>query len=460
MSPQPSVLLITIDDLRFDGVFPNLQTDIPEYPVLDELSSDGAIAYRCHANATGTKRSFPGIFSGQHYYRYGGDTEGFDETRPHLAEVLQDQGYETAGFHSNPFLDEQYGYARGFDYFNSQPDGAITDGLKERTVKRATNVITDNDRLFSAARTTISLVGSHFGVDPRGQPYADAAEMNSRALAILEDLSTPFFLWVHYMDVHSPWYPRQNTRSEGVTEREAMKAFHRYRRDPEGVGEATISLLKRLYYGEVEYLMQHLNELLDGVRERTSDLFSVLVSDHGEAFGEHGYYRHPWGVHNELTHVPFFVGGSGRESTARIRTPTTTLDVAPTILEAAGLPSDDQDGIPIQRQLDRDDRYVVSQSGPPDRGVMMVSNRRWKLIKNYKTGSVELFEYATDYDETTDCSNEHSEIVKELSAVLNDVRADILEDVDAGPEDGDGGADSVSGDVKQRLEHLGYADDL
>jgi len=453
-----SIVLITIDDLRYDGVFENEDASRPRFEPLRKLASDGIVCTRMFSNASGTKRSFPGMFSGCHYYRFGGETEYYEDERPHLAEDLQERGYHTAGLHSNPFLNEQYKYDRGFNRFNPSLDTEISQDLRSRFVQKVTDQITRNDFLFGAARKTISLIGSTVGIDPRGQPYADADTITNQAISILESLEEPMFMWVHYMDVHSPWHPHPNTRSEGVSEREAIAAFHRYRRDPEGIDEETMDLLKRLYYGEVEYLMPRIDELLATVDETCTDPIVLLVSDHGEAFGEHGYYRHPWGLHNELTHVPCLVGGLGYNETEVVSSPTSTLDVRPTLLEAAGGPPAERcDGIPLQEQIgtNRHSRRVVSMTGPPDSGKVSITDGRWKLIRNSESGEIELYDLRDDYEEQDNLADSHPErrrdMVSELETTIDEMHAEEKREQER---------KDLSESAKRRLEHLGYADDI
>jgi arylsulfatase A-like enzyme len=66
----------------------------------------------------------------------------------------------------------------------------------------------------------------------------------------------------------------------------------------------------------------------------------IVTSDHGEAFYEH---HNKWGhgmmIYDEIMHVPLVMWGPGRiPAGRRIRTPVSLVDLAPTILELAGLP--------------------------------------------------------------------------------------------------------------------------
>jgi hypothetical protein len=64
----------------------------------------------------------------------------------------------------------------------------------------------------------------------------------------------------------------------------------------------------------------------------------LLTADHGEAFGEDGYYfAHGHSVGLDQIRVPLIWRAPGGDAARVIRTPVSTLDVAPTLLAAAGL---------------------------------------------------------------------------------------------------------------------------
>jgi arylsulfatase A-like enzyme len=64
----------------------------------------------------------------------------------------------------------------------------------------------------------------------------------------------------------------------------------------------------------------------------------VLLSDHGEAFGEHNVARHGTAYHQEQLHVPLVFRGPGIPDDETIDAPVSLVDVAPTILGLLGLP--------------------------------------------------------------------------------------------------------------------------
>jgi len=149
-----------------------------------------------------------------------------------------------------------------------------------------------------------------------GDRTVNGDKLTDAAIALLGKTggaARPFFLWIHYVDPHAAYVPH------------AEFPFGSKGRD--------------LYDGEVAFVDRHLGRLFAVLdqppfAERTA---IILTSDHGEAFGEHGLYRHGFEVWEELVHVPLVVrvpGVAARHVTVR----RSAVDLAPTILELFALP--------------------------------------------------------------------------------------------------------------------------
>ena len=117
---------------------------------------------------------------------------------------------------------------------------------------------------------------------------------------------------------------------------------HRYIVGDKEMTEDDFELLAGRYDGEIAYMDAELGRLLDGLAtlglaDRT---VVMVVGDHGEAFREHGTQYHGFRLYEEEVRVPFIVGDLGGDLPTPPRPPAmaTTLDVAPTLLDLAGLP--------------------------------------------------------------------------------------------------------------------------
>jgi arylsulfatase A-like enzyme len=137
-----------------------------------------------------------------------------------------------------------------------------------------------------------------------------------------------FFLFVHTYQVHDPYNPPKTHRMlfgdipgrEGVGfVANALNYDREVRFTDEQVG-LFVAAIRRL-----------------GLAERT---ILVLLSDHGEEFGEHGGMGHGRTLHRELLHVPLIVWAPGLLAPARRAAPVSMLDVAPTVLDLVGVAPD------------------------------------------------------------------------------------------------------------------------
>lgn len=160
-------------------------------------------------------------------------------------------------------------------------------------------------------------------VEPReGEAYASFEDLLPPAEAFLDEAPEPFFLYLHSMDTHGPF--------------RFHPGFDGYRDAP---GWPPVY---GAYDSEILYTDHGLGRLVDSLRRRGLLDRTVLVftSDHGEELGEMGpeYWNrsHGYTVRRVQLHVPLVVRlPGGRSGGRRISTPTSHLDLAPTLLRLA-----------------------------------------------------------------------------------------------------------------------------
>ena len=104
---KPDVILITVDCLRSDhlGCYGYHRNTSPN---IDSLASKGAIFLEAISNGGWTPDSFPSILASQLPPLSLDEYRRVMQRSPTLAGVLKRAGYETAAFHSNPFLAEYF----------------------------------------------------------------------------------------------------------------------------------------------------------------------------------------------------------------------------------------------------------------------------------------------------------------------------------------------------------------
>lgn len=275
-SSRPDVLLVTIDTLRTDSVGFGGNTKV-ETPVLDRLAAQGMLFRNAHAHNVVTLPSHANILTGLLPYQHGiRDNTGFrlDPSTPTLATLLKARGYATAAFIGAFPLDSRFGLSRGFDVYDDRYPRGRTPLDFEMPERPATDVV----------------------------PPAVAWWNEKR--------SSPRFLWVHLYDPHAPYRP-------------ALPFAERYSSNP--------------YLGEIAATDAALAPLLNPFTTGGAPPALVIVtSDHGEALGDHGEETHGLFAYEATLHIPLLVWFRGRVSPGSSADLVRHVDIAPTVLAAAG----------------------------------------------------------------------------------------------------------------------------
>jgi arylsulfatase A-like enzyme len=291
---RPSVILISIDTMRGDrlGV---LGYDRPVTPHFDRLAREGVVFEQATSAAPWTLPSHVSIFTSllpfDHRVRHVGDR--IPPGLFLLAERFEDAGYRTGAFTGGGYVSWGYGFDQGFEVYHEHDEKAD------------------------------------------GGPGVLAA----RALEWIRSLDgTPFFAFVHTYEPHHPYAHDQfaDPGDAGRLDVGYMDA------EPPLTGPER-RYATALYDSDIAHADRVIGQMLDELRADgiLDDAIVVLLSDHGEDCWDHaadGIPRHGHTLYQELLHVPLIVRAPGiiPEGT-RIETPVSLLDVAPTVLELAGL---------------------------------------------------------------------------------------------------------------------------
>jgi arylsulfatase A-like enzyme len=459
------VLLVTVDSLRADALGPHT-------PAMNRLTESGTAFERAFALGNWTPFSFPSILGGSPVFTSGPSVGLGPEAS--LAETLADAGVTTAGFNAaNGFLSEHWGYDRGFDRFETFLDEetrvgrflAVHPTVRGWVQYAAAPVRGLADRLRGRER--------HHAVDTSG-----LLRLERRASEFVAEADAPFFLWVHYMDAHTPYVPAPR-HLRAITDGEvgslAALVGHLRAGLGRGADEATVERLRTLYDATVKQVDASIDRLLGalddaGLREETT---VVLAGDHGEEFGEHGHLAHYPKLYDELIRVPFVVDHPGAPSRTVSR--SVGLDaVPPTVCDALGVDGDfgSESLLPTVRAgraPPADPVVSVALRGPTvthqpiprhlDEGRLLVSARddRWTYVFDPEREGHELYDREADPTERENVWTDHRD--DEVAMRLHRATRRRLDRIEAGQEaDDDEEAESsgVPDEVAARLETLGY----
>jgi len=288
----PNVILITIDTLRADHLscygYHLLTT-----PRLDQFAHEGTRFSRAYTMIPMTGPAHVSLLTGhfpqEHGAKVNGQPKHNDPRLISLAQYLRARGYQTAAFVSAwPLKASLTGLAPGFQLYNE-----------------------DFDRWYQMFNT-----------------YRSAEDVNPEAIAwMTQHRYGPFFLWVHYFDPHAPYVLHKNFTSLAANPSASDK--------PAKHSQEVADRIHR-YDSEVAYTDDYVGQLLDtldalGLKDST---IVTIVADHGESLGEHGYVGHGRQLYEPMTHVPLMMRYPPAVPAGRVvRTPVTTLDVLPTVLD-------------------------------------------------------------------------------------------------------------------------------
>ncbi len=300
--PRPNVVLIAVDAARADRLgaygYPRGTT-----PAIDDFASGATVFEQARSQASWSLPSYASLFTSL-YPSMAGVTRMSDtlpEGVPTLAGLLRDAGYSTAAFTGGGFAGRGWGLGRGFDV-------------------------------------------SWEGADPRAQVERLQEWLGRRP-------AQPAFLYLHTFEAHDYLFERPHLVEEGArlagrplrlpagVERRVV------REAGAGLSRAELQEISLLYDGALRVADRQVGHWLKLLRDGgvLDHAVVAVFADHGEAFGEHEVVHHGFSLFEELVRVPLLVRvfspAGGEAAPRRVVEPVELVDLAPTLLEIAGVPA-------------------------------------------------------------------------------------------------------------------------
>ena len=438
MQGRPSLVLITVDCLRADHVgfmgYPR-----PTTPFLDTLANESVVVSTAIVAGAPTYYSFPAIFASRYPLDLGRDVVGLAPGENSLASALKNAGYATAAFSAgNPYLSARFGYDQGFDIFRdflepaptsdsgraTNADLAFTTRLNrklERWSQRSPWLGDIYDDLYFEYCQRIANSRPDSLDTLRRYPSADVL-VNEATAWVSAVRDQPFFLWLHLMDPHAPYYPVEEALQLMGTNITPSRA--RYLNSYWNRGNLAPSRLQRhrdkiveLYDAGVRWVDVQLTRLADSLSRLGlwENCVFAFTADHGEEFLDHGGRFHsPARVTDELIRVPLLLRVPAQKPLRTGNAPFSLLNLAPTLLDALGVkaPSgfEGQSYWPYLRDGSSWDEPVISEcvsaaTNPFHRRdrlgprILAARDKRFKLVWELATEQELLFDLEEDPNE-------------------------------------------------------------
>ena len=315
-------------------------------PNLERLAGEATVFSRCFATGCWTIPSHGSLFTGLYPSEHGA-YEGrylLHDNIHHLVPSLKMMGYRTLGISSNNLVAPASGLCPGFDYFKDYGAGFLKlfqgggfaplspeDDLsailaaadnprgKWRLLARYLRATGNWDkvckRLFEKVKNrSREKLDNFFGLSPiaHSAKYSEKTEKLFKQIIQEHDhhSSQPFFLFINFLEAHHYYRPPLRFRQFSQRhDRQTQNICDFYGHDNSPASKDVINTYKNLYDDEIYYLDDIIGRLYHVLKK--SSIFDhtalIITSDHGEHFGEKGYYGHMLSLHNELIWIPLVI---------------------------------------------------------------------------------------------------------------------------------------------------------
>lgn len=369
--PEPfNVVLISIDTLAADhlGLYGYSRNTSPN---LDRYAESAIVFENAYSTAPKTPESHMSMFTSLYPSVHGvftindpGKLHVLDNEVRTLPEILKEDGYTTAGFHGGGYVDGQFGFGRGFDEYRQGEQRRAEEWLWRNGKKGKFFLFFHTYRVHDPYTPTPPY-DRRFDSDYSGPIVHDMESLMKMAE------STE---WIDY----STTFWSQVDKS-----------------DPDEVAHVVA-----LYDGAIAEMDENLVDLLSAIDRHAPRTIVIILSDHGEEFGEHGMFTHSQ-LYDPILHVPLIIRHPDRHAGERITERVSLIDLAPTILEMLSIAPNDQ--FQGRSLLDPNDpvgdaRTVFSEFPLGERMALVKRHRKLMLTNGHE----EFYDLRQDPEEQRD----------------------------------------------------------
>lgn len=528
---KPDIVLIVLDTHRADrlGMYgakgetsPNLDAFARSAYVFDQAIAPAQWTIPSHASL------FTGLTPSAHMVVQAASI--LDGRFVTFAELLSGIGYETCGYCNNPLVGlVQNHLRRGFSTFynycgtlpslpETQPNGdhnplhQVMQRIRRTTRQVFEPIVapiqnrfaTSNAFLQAAAMPLFTPLWTSF-VHYKGDTVRSIRDFSSYIRQRHDkNFHAPSLLFLNMMETHLPYTPPREwalkfapyLRDEPKAQAFLNEFNHHAMRWliplKEPFDHLQSQVINDLYSAEAAFQDHELGRLFEqlekpSVRDHT---LVIIVADHGEMLGEHGFMGHGFGVYHELIRVPMMIRLPGQQQSERIGTPVATRRIFQTVLEAGGIGELDQwNGSRLNvgesslfRELEGNSNRafpVVSEAYAPLDAIKMMERREPELIEPLHTrdthraiyhGQDKLYDIEQvgsrltdvfDKDRSGGTDESHSESSLDRLTRIEALRTELNHFVQGAREGWPEGwtpplADLIDARIEQRLRDLGY----
>ena len=308
-----------------------------------------------------------------------------------LALKLRQIGYSTIAVHRHPWASKYFGFDKGFDYFSPLSDSVKVE-RKEKMNKSRRRI--DN----------ILDVLTKKGECVSWESYYE------EIIDVIMKVKRSYFLWVFLLDTHWPYLPPKKYFGSYSAYISLLYKYWKmgkkmlYRKKKE-------KIIIDAYDGSIKYADTFIRRLWKDLKD--DDPIFIIHSDHGEGFGEHGFYHHIFdnrtALYEELIHVPLVVYNA--DIKGKIEKPFSLLSLSSLIIHLAQT-NNEFNEFSIDAFCND---LVISEVILNGNVTIAVRTKRWKFIKG---DNEELYDLKNDPYEQNNVIDEYLDLVREMKNIV------------------------------------------
>ena len=485
--PPPDVVLIVLDTLRPDhlGCY-GYERDTS--PNIDAFAETAVLFEKAESVSPWTAPALISLMTSLHPEVHGvyqfPNPGSLNERVETLAERLGERGYATGAFTEGGYAKAEFGLGQGFDVF---PSHAGDEDSNDSNMHHGSRLLDNLDRALAwyasnAGRPRLLFFHTYEVHEPLRAPSEYVRRFRPDWDEEAEDARIQQ-VFAGFREASAARAPGEPVRFD-LSPEEAQLIINHWHHCflvgdmpqgfqvfltandliPEGgaLNPDKLQFFRDQYDAEIRFTDDQLGRLFEAVGD---EAIVVLVSDHGEAIGEHQVIGHGSRFHREQLGVVLIVRAPGVEPGRRGEL-VRSVDVKPTVLELAGVSID---GLPLQGQSlvpllfgtgGFQARPSVSHGLGRRQEELSLRSMRFeddlRVIRNTQTGALELYDLGSDPLELVDLASDDPDRARRLGAALErqvEVDREWFDLVS-----GSTGAVELDPEAMRRLRELGYID--
>ena len=455
MTDRPDIVLIMTDQQRYDTIRSLGCTHI-DTPNLDRLVEEGKHFTECHVTAPSCVPCRASFFTGYYPHTTGILANGQAWSKTGVSDVRA-AGYRTvnigkmhtipydaeAGFDERFVVENKDRFMEGRWYFDEWDKALAAHGLKKQQRVEYRKTEDYCDRLGAFTWDLPKELHSDVFVGKTAEWWLDTKPVDK-----------PLFLTVGFPGPHPPYDPTPDFAEKYMAREIPLPCptqeeldtlpppFHEKRVHDVKVDDDSVSWkmnptrdelhrMRAYYAANVEMIDTEVGRLIDALERRGNldNTIIVFTSDHGDNLGDHGLSQ-KWAPYDQVTRVPMIVWSPGRFAPGRVDQMIQLFDIAPTILEWAGVtPCDSFEAETLTDALTNQPfegrKYVFCEQGGDvnltgANLITMVRSETHKLVHFQGQTYGQLFDLVKDPSETQNCwdDGDYTEVRNHLLSVL------------------------------------------